>query len=161
MKYLILIASIVVFACQGKLTDEQRTKLKESMKANEIHRFSEAEITEAAFELGREISAIVKEKDPDLSEMDLIDSLQEAYRVKLVALQPGDTLLLSVEAEIIEAYTSTSAEFTPSDNIQKLGPDSLLYTLPIFKTDEQGVLQFKFALGVRMPRKEVVLSLSN
>ena len=131
------------------------------MKANEIQRFSEAEITEAAFALGREISGVIREVDPNLLKKELIDSLQEAYRVKVAALQPGDTLLLSVEAEIIEAYTSTVADFTPSDNIQKLGTDSLLYTLPIFETDEQGVLEFKFALGVRMPRKEVVLSLSN
>lgn len=73
-------------------------------------------------------------------------------------LAPGDSLLLAIEQQIIEAYTSANG-LDLTDNIQKIGNDSLLYTYPVLSTLPDGSVQFKFALGIKMPKKEVILSM--
>jgi len=46
-----------------------------------------------------------------------------------------------------------------SDNIQKIGPDSLLYTKPIMREHPDGSTEFMKALGIRMTRKQIVLTI--
>ncbi len=154
MKYLLLILTFLIAACQGKLTEEQKKEMRDGMIANRIKKISEAEIIDAAFSFGR---AIASEIHPKIDQAK-IDDLQQTYHVKIYPLQAGDSLLLQIEKQLIDAYTSgNSLELT--DNIQKVGSDSLLYTLPVMDTLSDGSTQFKYALGILMPKKDVILSI--
>lgn len=158
MRYLLPFLILLITSCQGRLTEEQKKEMKEGMKANEIMKIPEAEIIEGAFQYGRTISDILNVINPDLSDLQQIHQLQEEYHVKIYSLESGDSLLMEIEQQLIEAYTNASGvELT--DNIQKIGNDSLLYTKPIMETEPDGALQFKYALGIKIPKKDVILSM--
>lgn len=155
MKYIFLWLCILIVACQGKLTEEQKKELRDGMKASEIVKISPAEITEAAFAYGRKIAEDVKQLT-DLQNPN-IDELEDQYGVTIFALEQRDSLLLTIEQQLIEAYASAkSADLT--DNIQKIGTDTLLYTTPIMSTQSDGSIQFDYALGIKMPLKMVIFS---
>lgn len=157
MKKLMPVLLLMVFSCQGKLTEEQKKEMREGMKAHEIVKISDAEITEAAYSYGRNISSIIQTSDSINLNAELA-RLQEQYHVEIYPLAPGDSLLMEIEQRLIEAYTSAT-EIDLTDNVQKVGTDSLLYTRPIMKTLEDGSVIFQYALGIRMPKKEVILSM--
>ncbi|MFZ1806622.1 MAG: hypothetical protein WAU36_05345 [Cyclobacteriaceae bacterium] len=158
MKKLLPLLLLTILSCQGRLTDEQKKEMQEGMKAQEIVKISDADITEAAYQYGRTISKEIQEQESQNTDETHTRKLQEKYHVKIYPLAPGDSLLMEIEQQLIEAYISaTNAELT--DNIQKIGRDSLLYTLPIMKTQPDGSVTFQYALGIRMPKKEVILSM--
>jgi len=146
-------------ACGGTLSDEQRKKIRENMDAGEIRKVTDAELTEAAFNYGRTISAILERRSPSLDNVKLIDSLEQALNVKILLLQPSDTMLLEVEQQIIEAYTSGSGVVQLADNIQRLSGDTLLYTKPVVRELPDGSSEFEHALGIHMPVRSIVLSI--
>jgi hypothetical protein len=158
MRRLVVIL-LIASACGGTLSDEQRKKIKEDMAANQIRKVSDAELTEAAFALGRKITAIVERRDPGLTNKSLKDSLEKNLNIRILNLQPNDTMLVSVEQQIIEAYTSGSGVVELSDNVQRLSGDTLLYTKPIVRELPDGSSQFQYALGIHLPLKSVVLSI--
>lgn len=158
MRYLLPLLFLILASCQGKLTDEQKKELKDEMKASEILKISEAEIIEAAFNYGRNLSDKIKKvadlKDPAVA------VLETDYHVVIYQLEPGDSLLRTIEQQLIEAYTSAQGiELT--DNVQKIGGDTLLYTYPVMVTRLDGSEQFMYALGIRMAKKDVILSMQN
>jgi hypothetical protein len=157
MKYRLWILLTILTACGGTLSDEQRKKLKEGIKKNAIIKVTEAEITDAAFTMGRSLARRMEKTTP--ANRKLVDSLQRTFNVTIFALHPGDSLLLEIEKQIVEAYTSASGQAQLSDNIQRIGKDSVLYTKPIMVTLPDGSLQFNYALGIRIPKKQVVLSI--
>ncbi|MCB0486910.1 MAG: hypothetical protein KDC99_00440 [Cyclobacteriaceae bacterium] len=160
MKYILLLSLLVLVGCGGSLSNEQKKQLKEGMEANQIKKISEAEIMDAAFKLGRKISEEVTHAGPEnLSEA--TRRLEAEHHVKIYPLQQGDSLLLQIEQQLIEAYTSADPNLELTDNVQKIGTDSLLYTVPVMEKVEGEAMQFKYALGVRMPQKEVILSINN
>lgn len=159
MKYLICVLLLLLIACGGRLTDEQRKKLKEGMKLNAIKKVSDAQLTEAAFTMGRSLASILEKSS--LANRKLVDSLEQNYRIHIEALKPGDSLLLQIERQIVEAYSAGSGQVQLSDNIQRIGPDSLLYTKPVMKELADGSMQFNYALGIRLPIKQVVLSIKD
>lgn len=158
MKYILLLSLLAMVSCGGSLSDEQKRGLKEGMEANQIKKISEAEIMDAAFKLGRKISEEVQKAGV---ENETTSRLETEHHVKIYPLQQGDSLLLQIEQQLIEAYTSADANLELSDNVQKIGTDSLLYTVPIMEKVESGAMQFKYALGILMPQKEVILSINN
>jgi hypothetical protein len=149
----------VITACGGSLSDEQRKKLRENMEAGEIRKVTDAELTDAAFALGRMISDTVSRRDPALANAPFIDSLEQNLQVEILLLQPSDTMLATVEQQIIQAYTSGSGVVELTDNVQRMHGDTLLYTKPILRDLPDGTSSFEHALGIRMPVKSVVLSL--
>jgi hypothetical protein len=151
----------VITACGGSLSDEQRKQMRENMEAGEIKKVTDAELTEAAFELGRMISGTLAQRDPDLKDASLIDSLEQELHVEILLLQPSDTMLAIVEQQIIEAYTSGSGVVELTDNVQRMGGDTLLYTKPILRELPDGTSAFEHALGIRLPVKSVVLSIQD
>lgn len=157
MKRCILLAFVVIVGCGGTLSEEQRKKLKEGMELNTLKKVSDAQLTEAAFNMGRALTAVIEQSSIDNKKR--IDSLQEAYKIRILPLQPGDSMLLEIERQIVEAYTAGSNQVTLNDNIQSLGPDSLLYTKPVMKQLPNGAVEFKYALGIHLSKKQVVLSI--
>ena len=159
MKNVLVLGLFILSACGGTLTDEQRKKAKQDMTDHAIKKVSEAQITEAAFAMGRGIAQPIG-KQP-LTNLPLVDSLQKAKGIKIVALYPTDVLIKGIEKQLIDAYTSGSGQVELNDNIQRLGTDTILYTKPIMTELPDGSLQFKYALGIKMPRRVVVLSVKN
>jgi hypothetical protein len=107
--------------------------------------------------MGRSLAGIVEKRT--VADKRWVDSLQRVYKVKIFSLHPGDSLLRSIERQIVEAYTNGSGQVQLSDNIQGIGKDSVLYTKPVMKELPDGSMQFMYALGIRIPRKEIVLSI--
>lgn len=154
-KFIVFVLAVAFIACNGRLSDEQKRKIKQEMESSRIQKISEAEITETAFALGRTIARPLEKRDKGLSNRTLIDSLERFYRVSIVALTQNDSLLREVEKRIVEAYLSGGAAQL-GDNIQKLGADSLLYTKPMMYARADGSNELVTVLGIRMPRREVV-----
>ena len=159
MKIWMLIPLIVLFSCGGAVSDEQRKKMRDRMKEDEIKRVTDGELTAAAFDYGRAIAAVLEKRDPAMVNKSLIDSLQKAFNVKISAIQPGDSMLLAIESQLIEAYTSTQSQV--ADDIQKIGTDSVLYTKPMMHERPDGTLEFTRALSIHMPVRSVVLSIED
>jgi hypothetical protein len=156
MKYTVLLFVAVLVSCTGSLSDSQKKRIKESMEQGQIKKVSEAQVTEAAFAFGRKVAGIVNKSDKNLVNKTLLDSLSQAYQVEIVSLQPDNQTMRGVERKLLEAYMSGGAS---DDNIQKMGTDSLLYTMPIVNEKPDGSTEFLKALGIRMTRKQVVLSI--
>lgn len=155
----ILFLWLALTSCGGSLTDDQRKKVKEEMESHALKKVTDAEITEGAFVLGRSLAETIN--NSSLSNSNLTDSLQKVYHVKINPLQPGDSLLFEIEKQIVEAYTAGSGQVELSDNVQRIGTDSLLYTKPVMKEMPDGSVQFAYALGIRIPRKQIVLSIKD
>ena len=161
MKYAIPLFLLLLSGCQGKLTEEQKAEMRKGIKAHEIKKITEAEITEAAFNLGRKISEEIDPGYLQFPDNDKIRQIESTYHVVVRPLQAGDSLLLGIERMIIDAYTSSDGTLKLTDNIQKLGTDSLLYTKPMVTEREDGPTTFNYALGIRMSTKQVILSTDN
>jgi hypothetical protein len=159
MKYLIPLLLLALLSCKGSLTDEQRKKIRENMDQGEIKKVTDSEITEAAYDYGREISSIVQSVDKLLLNSSKIDSLAKIYNVELITLSQDKLQnLRPMERQVLDAYLSGGGL---TDNIQKLGTDSLLYTKPILREHPDGSTEFLKALGIRMTRKQIVLSIKD
>ena len=158
MKYFILSIAITVFSCSGTLSEEQRKRIKESMEQGEIKKVSEAQITDAAFNYGRQVAAILEKLDSSLADNRLMDSLSVAFQVEIISLHPSNGNLRSVERQILEAYDEGNGT---NDNVQKMGNDSILYTKPVVHKNPDGSILFQKALGIRMTRKQIVLSIKD
>jgi len=155
MKYTLSLLLFLISSCTGSLTDDQRKKIKEDMAIHEIKKVTDAEVTEAAIRYGQQIAAVIVREDKTLSNQPFLDSISQVYQVEIVALQESNQKLRAVENQILEAYASGQG----SDNIQKMGPDSLLYTKPIMREHPDGSTEFIKALGIRMTRKQIVLTI--
>jgi uncharacterized protein with PIN domain len=156
MNRIISIVLIFLCGCGGSLTEEQRHKAKKDMEDHAIKKISEAQITEAAFAMGRKQTAILEIKSMKKS---IIDSLENQYKVKIVVLSSTEKSIGTKEKEVLEAYQMGSGKADLTDNIQKIGLDTILYTKPIMKELPDGSLQFSYAIGIKMPKREVVLSI--
>lgn len=159
MKHFFYLLLFAMFSCGGSLTDDQRKKVKEDMELHSLRKVSDAEITEAAFAYGKSIAKMLE--NSTLTNSQLIDSLEQSFNVKIHSLVSGDSLLLEIERQIVEAYTSGSGQVPLNDNIQRIGTDSLLYTKPMLKEMPDGSIQFMYALGIRIPKKQVILSMKD
>ena len=159
MRTFIVLVFVVIIGCGGTLSEEQRKKLKEGMELNTLKKVSDAQLTEAAFDMGRALAAVIEKSS--IGDKKRMDSLQQAYKIRILPLQPGDSMLLEVERQIVEAYTAGSNQVTLNDNIQSVGPDSLLYTKPVMKQLPNGAVEFKYALGIHLSKKQVVLSIKD
>ena len=159
MRFIITISLLVLSACGGSLSSEQRKKLRENMEAKSIKKISDAELTEAAFDYGRSIAEVIEARDKSLSNLKFLDSLGMSFGVQIFSMHPTDAFLRGVEKKIIEAYTSGSDLSGISDDLQKMGADSLLYTKPLMIERPDGSLEFSQALAIRIPKKQVILSI--
>lgn len=146
---------LVVISCTGSLTTEERKKMRENMEQREIKKVTEAQILEAAMKAGRDLSTRIEKQDKTLSNPAFLDSLSRAHQIEIVSLQTGNKQLRAIEAQILEAYLAASG----GENIQMMGTDSLIYTKPIWRERPDGSTEFLKAIGIRMTRKQVIISI--
>jgi hypothetical protein len=159
LRYLSPLLFLLVCACGGKLTQEEREKLHEGMATQDIRRVTDAELQEAALSLATEIMSDVERTDKFLVNPQKIDSLAAARAVVVFALRAGSTALGKTEKQLIEAYAAAAATGTAGDNLQKLGTDSVLFTRPVFRMHPDGSQEFSHAIGIRMATRTIVLSM--
>ena len=129
------------------------------MELHSLKKVSDVEITETAFVLGRSFAEAIEKSTSDNSKV--IDSLQQNFHVKIIPLQSGDSMLMEIEKQIVEAYITGSGQVQLNDNVQRLGTDSILYTKPILKEMPDKSAQFLYALGIRIPKKQIILSIKD
>jgi len=156
---LILIVIVVCWSCGGKLSDEQRRKLQEGMATQDIKRVSNADVQAAAMDYAKSVFADVEKVDKFLRKKSKIDSIASARQVKIYTLIPDDKMLLEIEKSLVDAYVNGSGNGQPGDNLQRVGEDSLLYTKPIFKDRPDGSQQFSHAIGIKMAKRTIILSM--
>src|SRR6218665_1426712 len=101
MKNYIILSLIILTACGGKLTDEQRKAIKESMQQGQIRRVSDADITEAAFAYGRNVAGLIQKQSPAFADKNVIDSVAQQLNVKVVTLQTDNSTLLEIEKQLM------------------------------------------------------------
>jgi hypothetical protein len=159
MKNIWILMVIVVFACTGSLTPEQRKKARKAIEEGQIKRITPAELTEKALQFGKEIALVVQGKDPYLNDIKFIDSLAKASEVKIYSLRKDVKGISSSEIQIAEAYETSGDVSGVADNIQKLEGDTLLYTMPIGNERPDGSKPFSHAIAVKIPVKKIVMSI--
>ena len=129
------------------------------MEAKSLKKISDVELTEASLAYGRTLVKIIEAKDKNLNHRKFLDSLEKSFGVQILSMKPTDSMLRGVERKIIEAYTSGSDLSAIGDNLQKMGNDTLLYTKPLMHERPDGSVEFSKALGIRIPKKQVILSI--
>ena len=159
MKRLVGILLVISVGCGGKLSTEERQKLHEGIATQDIKRVTDADLQEAALNYAKSILLDVDRVDKYLNQKSRIDSLSNARKVKIYSLMPDNAALREIEKQLVEAYIAGADAGTAGDNLQKLGEDSLLFTRPVFNLHPDGSQQFSHAIGIRMSRKVIVLSM--
>jgi hypothetical protein len=158
MKYLFF-ACLVLTSCGGKLSDDQRKRLHEGMSTQDIKKISEADLQEAAMTDAHSVILDVENKDKFLKEPGKIDSIARARGVKIYSIVPNDSTLREIEKRLIEAYITGADVGQVGDNLQRIGEDSLLFTRPFLKNRPDGSQEFSHAIGIKMSKKTIVLSM--
>lgn len=162
MKKSLIVAIITLcWGCGGKLSDEQRKKLHEGMATQDIKRVSEADVQAAATIYAQSVFADVEKVDKFLNKKSKIDSIATERHVKIYSLIPDDKTLRNIEKALVDAYVTGAGTSQAGDNLQRIGEDSLLYTKPVFKDRPDGSQQFSHAIGIKMAKKTIVLSMPN
>jgi len=159
LRYLSPLLFVLVCACGGKLTQEERAKLHEGMASQDIRRVTDAELMGAALSLGGEIIRDVEQTDKFLLNKEKIDSLAAARSVVIYSLRSDSAPLGEIEKQLVEAYVAAAATGTAGDNLQKLGADSVLFTRPVFRLHPDGSQEFSHAIGLRMSTRTIVLTM--
>ena len=155
-KFILLLSLLT--ACGGSLTQEERQKLKDGMVTQDIRRVTDAELQEAAMAFGSEVVRDIERVDRYLVNQTALDSLAQARAVIIFSLT-RESASPGLERDLTDAYMAGAANGTATDNLQELGNDSLLYTRPILKLHPDGSQEFSHAIGVRMAKRTVILSL--
>lgn len=159
MRYFFILLTLLTFACGGKLSQEERDKLREGMATQDIRRVTDAQLQEAAMALANSILGDVNKIDPYLIKKPQIDSLAKARGVSIYPLIPDEPALKEIEQKLIEAYVAGANAGTAADNLQAIGTDSLLFTHPVFRLHPDGSQEFTLAVGICMSKRSVVLSM--
>jgi hypothetical protein len=153
-KTLLVALILLISACGGTLTEEQRKKMREGSEQQAVVKVTDAELTEAAFEKGR--AALQGLTSPDKA-----DSLASALNVKIHWLQAGASPnTLALEQQILDAYINSVITGAPMrDNIQKIGTDSMLYTSVVVLTRPDSSIEIKGTWNIWMSKKQLILSM--
>jgi len=162
MKKLAFIGLMMLMACGGSLSDEQRKKLHDGMDRQKIVKLSDSEIVTASLDQGRLIfSALEKLKFNPLK----IDSVARQYKVRVRWIVPGSPDALEIENQLIEAYVIGAETVSTQDNIQKLRSthqseeyDSLLYSRPIVTPMADGAVNVVGVWNIYFAKKDIILS---
>lgn len=146
---------LLLTACGGSLSSDERKRLHDASKQQEVVRVTEAEIAEAVLAQGRLITtqALRYRNDPAR-----LDSLSSANHVSVRWVTSGSSDALSVEQQIIEAYVLNPSEDLP-DNVQKLGEDSVLYSCPQVTKLPDGAIMVDGMWSVAFSKKNVILGM--
>jgi hypothetical protein len=156
MKKFSWIMIFLLAGCGGSLSREERKQLKEASEMQEIKKVTEAQITEAVLNQGREIAerAGVFRDDPGR-----LDSLGRSFKVTLRWITPGASNALDIEQQIIDAYITSSVDGDLPDNVQEIANDSILYSRPVISKTANGAIQVDGMWSVVFSKKNIILGM--
>lgn len=155
MKYMAAFLVLVLTACGGSLSSDERKQLHEERRKHEIRRVTKAEIAEAALVKGRAVAEIANGFRDD---QERLDSLGHARGATIRWRVPAVSNALTVEQEIIDAYVMNPTSDLP-DNVQDLGSDSVLYSRPEVSVLPDGAVAIEGIWSVRLSKKELILEM--
>lgn len=158
MKYL-LFACLLLTSCGGKLSDDQRKRLHEGMSTQDIKKISEADLQGAALIYAQSVVSELERSDKFLKNRAVIDSVAKSRGVRIYSIIPDDSTLREIEKKLVEAYVTGADVGQVSDNLQRVGEDSLLFTRPVFRDRPDGSQEFSHAIGIKMSKKTIILSM--
>jgi len=163
MRYLILSAFILVTAC-GRLSDEERKKLRDGMAENKIVKVTDEEIVTTALDKGRAIYALLEKKK---FQTKAVDSIAANESVRIHWTRPGDKNAEAIEQQLIDAYITSIITGNLQDNIQKLylqnnpaNYDSIVYSKPVVTPMPDGVENLEGVWNIYISKKSVVIAIS-
>lgn len=163
MKYVIVAALIVLSAC-GRLSDEERKKLREGMEQNKIVKVTDDEIVATGLDEGRAIFATLEKGKFSAK---TIDSLSVVKAVRIHWAKPGDAGAQAVEQQLIDAYINSIVTGDLQDNIQKLyreqdpkNYDTLVYSKPIITVMDNGVENLDGVWNIYLSKRSIVIAAS-
>ena len=133
--------------------------MQDGIAGQEIRRVTDAELHEAGMRFGTDVMRDIERIDKHLLKKREIDSIAVARGILIMSLTPGDGSLQKVEQALVEAYIAGAAAGTATDNLQSLGTDSLLFTRPVFRLHPDGSQEFTHAIGIRVAKRTIVLSM--
>lgn len=146
--------ALIITACGGSLSDEQRKKMREASEQQAIVKVTDAEITDAAFIKGRSVMSRLSQNNPDTGKV----SREEVVNIHWLAA--GKRHGLEIEQQLIEAYLTSLLSGTPlQDNVQQVGEDSLVYTNPLVITRPDSSIEIKGTWNIWMSKKELIIAM--
>jgi len=160
MKKYWILALAALLACEGKLSDEQRKRMREQMELQKIKRVTETEITEAAYARGRSLIALIEKCQGDSAK---IDSLIDLHHGTIRWIVPGKTNATELERQLVDAYLAAeSGSF--QDNIQRVRngavqTDSILYSKPVMTTLADGSERLDGVWNIWLSQKQLILAM--
>lgn len=147
---------LIVSACGGSISDEQRKQMLEAREQQVIQKVTDVEITEAAFEKGRQVVKGLSEK----TNPDQLDSLAAGMDVKIRWLVPGSADAQEIEKQLIDAYiNSVMMGEKQTDNVQRIGTDSILYTKAVVLNRPDSSVEVRGTWNVWISKKKLILSM--
>lgn len=153
---------LLLAACGGNLSDEQRKKIRDGLEQNKIIQVSDAEIMSASLDRAHKImEGLSAGKFSDKT----IDSLETEYKASIHFVTPGATNARDIEKELIDAYILGMATGNIQENMQKMWRpdrkdyDSLLYSKPAVTRLADGSEQLEGVWNIVIARKDVVLEI--
>ncbi|WP_031528907.1 hypothetical protein [Dyadobacter crusticola] len=146
----ILMAGVLLAACNSNNRIEQTKELKSEIKSVEIKRVTNTQLVYSANEWGKKIAQITEkslrkelENDPAngkqlceaLDQIPVVAALQKEYGVKIELLGASDlnnARLDPKERELLSAYLySAKNKAEAGDNLQRLGDTLMVYNAPV------------------------------
>ncbi|MFM7327498.1 MAG: hypothetical protein ACKORJ_10740 [Bacteroidota bacterium] len=152
--FAILMIAAAVFSCGGELSKEQKDRIRQSMEDGQIRRVSPGDLTEAGYVLGRTITGKFSD-DQYLSDPSKVYDVSRTYGVTIFSLKEG-VRAPDAALRILEAYQGAPDAGDLQENVQKIGKDTLLYTMPVRFDRPDGSRVFSHAIAVLMPVRIVV-----
>jgi hypothetical protein len=145
MKSKIVLFSLLLVALAGCGPSEDKTNreaLAKEIKGRKLKRITDAQVMEASFMEGKKIA----EKLNKLIILDSVGTCESArfqgslsasalLRYDFVCSQAQADALPAKAKEVWEAYKNGGADARGSDNVQKLSPNEVLYTTPLFTNE--------------------------
>jgi hypothetical protein len=160
MRHTLFFTILLLSACGGSLSDEQKKKIREEMELSKIRKVSEADIMEAAFARGRlTVETLERLKGDSLR----IDSVLKAEQGKIRWIVPGQSSIHETEQQLIDAYLSAETG-GQQDNVQKIRnaqgeSDSLLYSKPVITRLPDGTDRLEGVWNIWLSKKQIILSM--
>lgn len=160
---MVFIGLMLLMACGGSLSEEQRKKLHDGMDTQKILKLSDSEIVTASLDQGRVVFAALEKLNFNPLK---IDSVARQFHARIRWIVPGSPDALEVENQLIEAYVMGAETGSTQDNIQKLrNPprsneyDSLLYSRPVVTPMADGAINVEGIWNIYFAKKDIILSL--
>ncbi len=169
---------LLLLACNGGLTDEQKKALKEEYDQREVKRVTPGELTDAIFEQGNAIADTLqqlfstKEREDNLwhtsvitaEDEPLLDSLNRKYKVhiKWIGAETGsDTpVMMAMEKQLLDAYLfDTENGREVRKNVQKIDEKSFLFTQPVLLAATTDSSKLWGMWSITLLQREIILAL--